>query len=44
MFDFIFGLITEIIIDKISRKNWIYIIVGVLGVLGVFFIWLILFK
>ena len=42
MLDFIFELITEIIIDKISRKTWIYILLG-LG-LGLFFIWLIFSK
>ena len=40
MLDFIFELITEIIIDKISRKTWIYILLG----LGLFFIWLIFSK
>jgi len=41
MLDFIIDFITEIIIHKISRKTWTYIIVGV----GLFvFIWFIFFK
>ena len=44
MLDFIFELITEIIIDKISRKTWIYILLGLGLGLGLFFIWLIFFK
>jgi len=41
MLDFIIDFITEIIIHKISRKTWIYILLG----LGLFItIWLIFFK
>jgi len=40
MLDYVIDLIMEIIIDKISRKTWIYILLG----LGLFItIWLMFF-